>query len=75
MFEMICNGFVGVAIAFCFLKSQVGLGVVSHALNPELVSDSEDIYAVKIDKCDEYYIGAFKFYQIHRIYRRGGDNA
>ncbi len=24
MFEMICNGFVGVAIAFCFLKSQAG---------------------------------------------------
>lgn len=57
------------------LVSGVGLGVVSHALNPELVSDSEDIYVVKIDKCDEYYIGAFKFYQIHRIYRRGEDNA
>ena len=29
------------------LVSGVGLGIVSHALNPELVSDSEDIYAVK----------------------------
>lgn len=29
MFEMICNGFVGVAIAFCFLKSQVGFWITS----------------------------------------------
>ena len=29
MFEMICNGFVGVAIAFCFLKSQAGFWITS----------------------------------------------
>lgn len=29
MFEMICNGFVGVSIAFCFLKSQAGFWITS----------------------------------------------